>query len=220
MKNEGKVTVLLSGRGSNLKALIQQQSGYRIGHVIADKPEAGGLAIAEESKIPTTVVTRDRFTSLPDFKRAILDAVHATQPDVVALAGFMVLVQPEFVEAYHGKLVNIHPALLPQFPGLNTHARALEAQVTEHGCTVHFVDAGVDTGPFIAQASVPVLSDDTPDTLAARVIVQEHSLYPWIVRGVVQGEIRLEGRTVQYSDTIREEAQSRGFTIFSQRRNS
>ena len=215
MRNEGKVTVLLSGRGSNLKALIQQQSGYRIGHVIADKSDAGGLAIAQEANIPTTVVTRENFASLPDFKREILNAVHVTKPDVVALAGFMVLVQPEFIEAYQGKLINIHPALLPKFPGLHTHARALEAHETQHGCTVHFVDAGVDTGPFIAQATVPVLSDDTPDTLAARVIVQEHALYPLIVRSVVQGEIRLDGRTVVYSDAIRNEAQARGFTIFS-----
>lgn len=215
MRNEGKVTVLLSGRGSNLKALIQHQSGYRIGHVITDKADAGGLAIAHEEKIPTTVVTRETFGTLADFKRGILTAVQSTQPDIVALAGFMVLVQPEFVEAFHGKLLNIHPALLPKFPGLHTHERAIEARETKHGCTVHFVDAGVDTGPFIAQASVPVLSDDTPDILAARVIVQEHALFPWILRGVVQGDIRLEGRRVLYSDNIRTEAQTRGFTIFS-----
>ena len=214
MTNEGNVTVLLSGRGSNLKALIQQQSGYRIGHVITDKADAGGLAIADEAKIPTTVVTRERFASLADFKRGILDAVQNTNPHVVALAGFMVLVQPEFVEAFEGRLINIHPALLPKFPGLHTHARALDARETEHGCTVHFVDAGVDTGPLIAQASVSVLSDDTPDTLAARVIVQEHALYPWTLRSVAQGNIRLEGRTVLYSDTSRTEAREHGFTIF------
>ena len=215
MTNEGNVTVLFSGRGSNLKALIQHQSGYRIGHVITDKADAGGLAIARQAGIPTTVVTRGEFTSLAEFKAGILRAVDASKPNFVALAGFMVLVQPEFVTAYHGRLLNIHPALLPKFPGLHTHARAIEAQETEHGCTVHFVDAGVDTGPFIAQAKVPVLSDDTPDTLAARVIVQEHALYPWIVRNVVQGDIRLEGRTVIYSDTIREEATKLGFIIFS-----
>ena len=215
MKNEGKVTVLLSGRGSNLKALIQHQSGYRIEHVITDKADAGGLAIAHEAGIPTTVVPREEFPSLADFKRGILTAVQASRPDIVALAGFMVLVPPEFVEAFHGRLLNIHPALLPKFPGLHTHARAIDARATEHGCTVHFVDTGVDTGPFIAQASVPVLADDTPDTLASRVIVQEHGLYPWILRSVVHGDIRLEGRRVVYSDKIRGEAGARGFTIFS-----
>jgi phosphoribosylglycinamide formyltransferase-1 len=215
MTNEGKVTVLLSGKGSNLKALIQQQSGYRIGHVISDRADAGGLELAREARIPTSVVTRAEFSSLPDFKGAILEAVQRTEPSLVALAGFMVLVQPEFVEAYHGRLLNIHPALLPKFPGLNTHARALEAGEPEHGCTVHFVDTGVDTGPLIAQASLPVLVDDTPDTLAARVVEQEHALYPWVVRCAVRGEIRLEGSRVLYSDTIRAEAQALGFTIFS-----
>ena len=207
--------MLFSGRGTNLKALIQHQSGYRIGHVITDKADAGGLEIARDAGIPTTVVTRGDFASLTEFKSGILRAVDASKPDIVALAGFMVLVQPEFVTAYHGRLLNIHPALLPKFPGLHTHARAIEAQETEHGCTVHFVDAGVDTGPLVAQAKVPVLSGDTPDTLAARVVVQEHVLYPWIVRNVVRGEIRLEQRTVLYSDTIRAEAAQLGFTIFS-----
>lgn len=215
MTSEGNVTVLFSGRGSNLKALIQHQSGYRIGHVITDKADAGGLEIAREAGIPTTVVGRGDFASLAEFKSGILHAVDASKPDIVALAGFMVLVQPEFVAAYHGRLLNIHPALLPKFPGLHTHTRAIEAQEVEHGCTVHFVDAGVDTGPFIAQAKVPVLSDDTPDTLAARVIVQEHAIYPWIVRSVVRGEIRLDGRTVLYSETIRSEAAKLGFSIFS-----
>jgi len=215
MRRDGKVTVLLSGRGSNLKALIQHQSGYRINHVISDKADAGGLEIAREAGIATSVVQRPEYPSLADFKAGVLQAVRGTEPDLVALAGFMVMVQPAFVEEFHGRLVNIHPSLLPNFPGLHTHARALEANATQHGCTVHFVDAGMDTGPLIAQASVPVQSHDTPDTLAARVIVQEHSLYPWVVRNVVQGEIQLDNRAVTYSESVRAEARESGFTIFS-----
>jgi len=214
MKNEGKVTVLLSGRGSNLKALIQQQRGYRIGHVIADKADAGGLTVAREHNIATTVVTRAEHPSLTAFKGAILEAVEATEPHLVALAGFMVVVQPEFVHRFHGRLINIHPSLLPNFPGLNTHARAIEANHPEHGCTVHFVDAGVDTGPFIAQARVPVLPEDTAETLAARVITQEHAIYPWIVRTIVQGGIRLDERVVKYSAEVLAEARTLGYTTF------
>ena len=214
MTNEGKVTVLLSGRGSNLKALIQQQRGYRIHHVITDKADAGGLTIAREANISTTVVRREEFPSLATFKAGILSAVEATTPHLVALAGFMVVVPQEFVARFHGKLINIHPSLLPHFPGLTTHARAIEAQHREHGCTVHFVDTGVDTGPFIAQARVPLLADDTPETLAARVITREHTLYPWIVRNIIEGAIRLDERTVRYAPHIIAEARTLGYTTF------
>jgi phosphoribosylglycinamide formyltransferase 1 len=214
MREDGKVTVLVSGRGSNLKALIQQQRGYRIHHVISDKADAGGLAIAREAHIPTTVVRRESYETLEAFKNAILSTVRETQPDLVALAGFMVLLHPPFIEAFYGRLINIHPSLLPQFPGLNTHARALEARASEHGCTVHFVDAGMDTGPLIAQAKVPVVVDDTADTLAARVIVQEHALYSWTTRHIAMGSIQLKERTVLYSDAARQEAASRNFITF------
>lgn len=206
--------MLLSGRGSNLKALIQQQRGYRISHVISDKADAGGLAIAQAAGIPTTVVTRSQHPSLPAFKAAILNAVERTEPDLVALAGFMVVVQPEFVTRFHGKLINIHPSLLPHFPGLDTHIRAIEANHPEHGCTVHFVDTGVDTGPFIAQAKVPILKGDTAETLAARVITKEHALYPWIARNIIHGAIQLNDRAVRYSPEIIAEARSLGYTTF------
>lgn len=215
MTKTARVTVLISGRGSNLKALIQHQSGYKITHVVTDKRDAGGLQWAAEAGIATSVVSRSEFPSLAAFKAGVLNAVASTQPDLVALAGFMVILQPEFIEAFQGKLINIHPSLLPMFPGLHTHERALEAKATHHGCTVHFVDSGVDTGPFIAQSSVPVKKDDSPDTLAARVLVQEHILYPWIVGAISRGEIHLSGRRVVYSDTARAEASQLGATIFS-----
>lgn len=214
MKSEGKVTVLLSGRGSNLKALIQHQHGFQIRHVISDKADAEGLEVAREAHIPTTIVTRSEHPTPADFKGALLRAVESTAPDLVVLAGFMVVVQREFVERFHGRLINIHPSLLPHFPGLHTHARALEAKHLEHGCTVHFVDTGVDTGPIIAQAKVRVLPGDTPDTLAARVIIQEHALYPWIVRKIAQGDIQLQGDGVRYSPATLAEAQGRGYTTF------
>jgi phosphoribosylglycinamide formyltransferase-1 len=210
-----RVTVLISGRGSNLKALIQHQSDYKIAHVISDRTDAGGLQWAVEAGIPTSIVSRSEFPSLAAFKAGLLAAVTATQPDLVALAGFMVVLQPEFIDAFHGRLVNIHPSLLPSFPGLHTHERALEAKVREHGCTVHFVDSGVDTGPLIAQSSVPVEDSDSPDTLAARVLGKEHALYPWIVRAIARGDIHLSGRTVMYSDSARAEAQQLGAKIFS-----
>lgn len=215
MTQAGRVTVLISGRGSNLKALIQHQSGYKVTHVISDRNDAGGLKWAMEAGIPTSVVSRSEFPSLAEFKAGLLAAVTATKPDLVALAGFMVVLQPEFIAAYPGRLVNIHPSLLPSFPGLHTHERALEANVTEHGCTVHFVDSGVDTGPLIAQTSVTVTPNDTPDTLAARVLNKEHALYPWIVRAIAQGDIHLNGRAVMYSDSARAEAHRLEAKIFS-----
>ena len=214
MGEDGKVTVLLSGKGSNLKALIQHQYGYRINHVISDKADAGGLILARDAKIPTSVVSREEYPSLSAFKEAVRKTVADTQPGLVALAGFMVIVPPAFVESFDGRLINIHPSLLPNFPGLHTHDRALQEGAQEHGCTVHFVDAGMDTGPLIAQAKVPVLKGDTSDSLAARVLVQEHALYPWVVKNVVQGGIRLEGHSVIYSETVRAEATTKNFIIF------
>ena len=215
MKETVRTTVLISGRGSNLKALIQHQSGYKITHVVSNNRDAEGLNYAREAGIPTSVVSRSEFPSLKEFKAAVLTTVAGTEPDIVALAGFMVVLQPEFIEAFHGRLINIHPSLLPLFPGLHTHERALEAKVSTHGCTVHFVDAGVDTGPLIAQASVRVEHNDTAETLGARVLAKEHTIYPWIVRAIAQGDIHLNGRTVIYSDQARAEAQRIGATLSS-----
>jgi phosphoribosylglycinamide formyltransferase-1 len=215
MTQRDSVTVLVSGRGSNLKALIQHQSDYTVGHVVSDKADAGGLLIAKEAGIPTTVVDRASFSSLTAFKAGVLDAVKKSDPSVVALAGFMVLLQPDFIQAYNGRLLNIHPSLLPNFPGLHTHERALEAKSTQHGCTVHYVDAGMDTGPLIAQSAVPVMPGDSHETLSARVLTQEHILYPLIVRGVVQGDITLEGRTVRYSSAFVAVAEQLGLTLFA-----
>ena len=136
-----------------------------------------------------------------------------SNPDLVALAGFMVVLQPEFIEAFSGRLINIHPSLLPLFPGLHTHERALEAGVSTHGCTVHYVDAGVDTGPLIAQAVVEVLKDDSQESLTNRVLMREHILYPWVVQRVMSKDITLEERTVRYSSLASQEAREHGFSL-------
>jgi phosphoribosylglycinamide formyltransferase-1 len=216
------VTVLISGRGSNLKALINSlnqsdpgQNQYRIGAVISNKADALGLKFAEEAGIPTHVVERSQYPSLTSFKDAVLEVTLATNPTLVALAGFMVVLHPAFTEALRGRLINIHPSLLPLFPGLDTHTRVLrEPGVTHHGVTVHFVDSGVDTGPRIAQAAFAIQSGDTPETLAARALTFEHRIYPWVLSHLASGDILLHGDSVRYSTKATEEAQHRGFTIF------
>jgi phosphoribosylglycinamide formyltransferase-1 len=210
-----RVTVLISGRGSNLKALIERQNSYQVTHVVSDKQNAGGLKFAHDAGIPVTVVERSSYLSLQDFKTGILSAVKESTPDIVALAGFMVVLPKEFIEAFNGQLLNIHPSLLPMFPGLDTHQRALHAKVNHHGCTVHYVDAGIDTGPLIAQIKVPVFASDTSDTLAARVIEQEHNLYPLIVQLVALGYITLRGRGVHFNSTAKVAATELGCSIFS-----
>lgn len=191
MSVEFRVVVLISGRGSNLEQLILKAVDYKVVGIVSNKAEAGGLRYAKVHDIPAFVIERSQFESLSDQKRAILQKVLELKPDLVALAGFMQIIDPEFIDALSGRVINIHPSLLPKFPGLNTHSRALQASESRHGCTVHFVDKGIDTGKIIAQAEVAVLEDDTEETLAARVLEQEHQLYPKIVNQLARGEICL-----------------------------
>lgn len=217
MNKAKKISVLISGRGSNLKSLIDHQGTYDITHVVSDRGDAGGLNLAREAGIPSTIVSRNEFGSIADFKSAILRTVQTSKPDLVALAGFMVLLPPEFIDAFNGRLLNVHPSLLPRFPGLDTHQRALAAGDTRHGCTVHFVDHGVDTGPLIAQSSVAITPGDTSDTLAARVLQREHELYPAMVSLVATGDIILDGRKVHYSDRAMSESRRIGCSLFFKR---
>lgn len=214
MNEERAVTVLISGRGSNLKSLHENRLGYRVSAVISNRSDASGLEYAHRHGIPTRVVARESFPTLAAFKAAVLQATVESSPDIVALAGFMMVLQPEFIEHFSGRLVNIHPSLLPQFPGLDTHARAIDAKVREHGCSVHFVDTGVDTGALIAQASLALQSADTPESAAARVLALEHTLYPWALSHLASGSISLSGRSVRYSPSAVLEASQRGFLIF------
>lgn len=182
--------LLISGRGSNMQALVEAPTGIDWRAVIANRPEAAGLAWAATRGIPTRVVDHKAFADRADFDRALGDAIADFSPDWIFNAGFMRILGAAFVERFAGRLLNIHPSLLPSFPGLHTHRRALEAGVKIHGATVHFVTAELDNGPIVVQAAVPVLPGDTEATLAARVLAQEHVIYPqaarWLARGKVE----------------------------------
>lgn len=192
-----RVAILISGRGSNMQALIaaaaERDYPAEIVGVLSDQPAARGLAIAAAQGIPVAAVPRAGHPSRDAHDAAIGDALTGWGAEIVCLAGYMRLLTPGFVDAWRGRLINIHPALLPLFKGLDTHARALDAGVRIHGCTVHFVTPEVDDGPIIGQAAVPVSPGDTEETLAARVIKAEHRLYPRALRWLAEGRVRLEG---------------------------
>jgi phosphoribosylglycinamide formyltransferase-1 len=192
-----RVVILISGRGSNMEALIQaaKSSDYpaEIVGVFANKPDAGGLHTAAAQGIPTAWRWHKDFPSRIGFELALGDVLKLWRPDIVALAGFMRLLTPEFTRKWQGKLINIHPSLLPLHKGLHTHEQALSDGVKEHGCTVHFVTPGMDEGPIILQARVPVLKGDTAESLGARVLVEEHRIYPEALALVARGEVSFEG---------------------------
>jgi phosphoribosylglycinamide formyltransferase-1 len=189
------VVVLISGRGSNLRALVE--AGMPIAAVISNRADAGGVEFARGRRIPTAVVAHTAYPARAAFDDALAAEIDRHRPRLVALAGFMRVLTPEFTVRYQGRLMNIHPALLPAFPGLHTHARALEAGVKLHGCTVHFVTAEVDHGPIVIQAAVPVREDDDEERLAARVLVQEHRIYPRAVRWFLDGKLLVEDGVVR-----------------------
>ena len=201
MKN---IVILISGRGSNMEAVVRaldaEQWPARVAAVISNKADAKGLEFAQSRGIPTAVVPSKEFASRAEFDAALQETIDRYAPDLVVLAGFMRILTAPFVEHYAGRMLNIHPSLLPLFPGLHTHQQALDAGVLEHGATVHFVTAELDHGPAIAQAKVPVLPGDTPDDLAARVLVEEHKLYPYAVRLFVEDRVVVEGDTVRLLD--------------------
>jgi phosphoribosylglycinamide formyltransferase-1 len=202
MKN---IVVLISGRGSNLAALLRtadeekwrERLDAAITAVISNRAEAAGLDIARRAGIATGVIDHRRFPSRDDFDRALALEIDRHAPTIVVLAGFMRVLTPKFVRQYAGRLINIHPSLLPSFPGLKTHERALAAGVRVHGATVHFVSDDVDTGGIIAQAVVPVLPGDDAATLSARVLEQEHRLLPSALRLVIERRVTWEGGRVQ-----------------------
>jgi phosphoribosylglycinamide formyltransferase-1 len=179
--------VLISGRGSNMQALLE--AGLPVSAVISNRADAKGLAIAASHGVATRVVEHREFASREAFDTALAGEIDRFEPRLVALAGFMRILTPRFVERYAGRLLNIHPSLLPAFPGLDTHARALAAGAKVHGCTVHFVTAELDHGPIVIQAEVPVRTDDSPEALAARVLRREHAIYPRAVRWFLDGKL-------------------------------
>ena len=189
------IVALISGSGSNLQALIdaqEQGAPFRIRAVISNEPNAFGLERARRHGIATEVLNHRDYPDRAGFDSALAAAIDGHDPGLVVLAGFMRILTPAFVEHYHGRLFNIHPSLLPRYQGLHTHKRALEAGDTEHGASVHFVTAELDGGPVVLQARVPVLPGDDPDTLAARVLKQEHVIYPTVVRWFAEGRLRLD----------------------------
>lgn len=177
-----RVVVLLSGRGSNLEAIVDARLPIDIAAVISNRSAAAGLTYARAQGLHTVALDPARFPMREDFDAALADEVERHQPDLVVLAGYMRILSPAFIARFDGRLLNIHPSLLPSFPGLKTHQRALADGVKIHGCTVHFVTDELDHGPIVIQAAVPVLPDDTGDTLGARVLQQEHRIYPQAIR--------------------------------------
>ncbi len=196
-----KTVILISGRGSNLEALIAARDGgalpVDIAAVISNRPGAAGLATAAAAGIAACCIDHKAFAGREAFDAALADCIDGFAPDLVVLAGFMRILGDEFVRRYAGRLMNIHPSLLPAFPGLHTHRRALAEGVRIHGCTVHFVTPALDHGPVIIQAAVPVLDGDDEATLAARVLRQEHRIYPQAVRWFAEGRLRLAGDHVR-----------------------
>jgi len=189
------LVVLISGRGSNMRALVE--AGLPVKAVISNAADAQGLEFARSRGIAARVVEHRKFASRALFETALEREIEAFQPRLVALAGFMRVLGAAFVQRYEARLLNIHPALLPSFPGLDTHARALAAGVKLHGCTVHFVTAEVDHGPIVIQAAVRVRPGDTAETLAARVLAQEHVVYPRAVRWFLDGRLVLQNGVVK-----------------------
>jgi phosphoribosylglycinamide formyltransferase 1 len=186
------IVVLISGRGSNMEAIARAKLPGRIAAVISNRPEAAGLGFAAQSGIPTGVVDDREFPSREAFDEALARAIDKHSPALVALAGFMRILSDGFVRRYQERLANIHPSLLPAFPGLHTHRRALEEGVKVHGCTAHFVTTQLDHGPIVIQAAVPVRSSDTEETLAARVLRQEHRIYPLALRWFLEDRLVIE----------------------------
>jgi len=190
-----RVAVLISGAGSNMAALIDagQQPGapFEVVMVLSNKPDAGGLAVAEAKGVPTATIDHRPFAADREAHEQAVDAALAAHDvEVVALAGYMRLLTPWLVQRWAGRMLNIHPSLLPKYPGLDTHARAIAAGDAEAGCSVHIVTEGVDEGPVLGQSAVPVLPDDTPASLAQRVLAAEHALYPRALADFCRGQIR------------------------------
>jgi len=190
-EDKKRIVILISGRGSNMRALLDAPLNATIEAVISNVPDAAGLAIARARGITSAAVDHREFEDRATFDAALAAEIDRHRPHLVALAGFMRVLTADFVQRYAGRMLNIHPSLLPAFPGLHTHRRALVAGVRVHGCTVHFVTPDLDHGPIVVQAAVPVLPNDTEEALAARVLAHEHLIYPQAIRWFCEDRLRL-----------------------------
>jgi phosphoribosylglycinamide formyltransferase-1 len=180
-----------------MRSIVEARTGLEVRAVIANRPDAGGLAWAGQQGLEAEVVDHRQYAGREAFDAALAQRIEARRPDLVLLAGFMRILTPAFIERFARRIVNIHPSLLPAFPGLHTHRRALEAGVKVHGCTVHLVTPALDAGPIVGQAAVPVMDDDTEESLAARVLAAEHRLYPQVVRWFLEDRVELSGDRVR-----------------------
>jgi phosphoribosylglycinamide formyltransferase-1 len=195
-----KIVILISGRGSNMQALLTAKLSCHVAAVISNRADAEGLAIASQHGIATRIIPHRDYADRTSFDMALLEEIDRHQPDYIVLAGFMRILTEQFVNHYRGRLINIHPSLLPAYTGVNTHERALQDGVKIHGCTVHFVTPDLDHGPIIIQAAVPVLQNDTPQTLAARVLLEEHRIYAQAIRWLCGDRVRLDANGKVVSD--------------------
>jgi len=197
-----RVVVLLSGRGSNFQAIAEAGLPIEIVAVISNRPQAAGLDYARARSLPAVALDHTVHPDREVFDALLADEIERHRPDLVVLAGYMRILSPAFIARFEGRLLNIHPSLLPMFPGLKTHERALAEGVKIHGCSVHFVTAQLDHGPIVIQAAVPVRADDTPATLAARVLQQEHHIYPQAVRWFAEGRLEINHGRVNLKDDL------------------
>lgn len=195
-----KIVILISGRGSNMQALLTAKLPCQVAAVISNRADAEGLEIASQHNIPTQIIPHRNYADRASFDMALLQEIDRHQPDYIVLAGFMRILTEPFVNHYRGRLINIHPSLLPAYTGVNTHERALQDGVKIHGCTVHFVTPDLDHGPIIIQAAVPVLQNDTPQSLAARVLLEEHRIYVQAIRWLCSDRVRLDTNGKVVSD--------------------
>jgi phosphoribosylglycinamide formyltransferase-1 len=206
-----KIVILISGQGSNMQALLEANLPCQVAAVISNRADAQGLEIARMHGIKTEILSHKNYADRAAFDAALAKIIDQYSPDLIVLAGFMRILTAGFVERYKGKLINIHPSLLPAYPGIDTHERALQDGVKIHGCTVHFVTPDLDHGPIIIQAAVPVLRDDTPQSLSARVLNEEHRIYPQAVRWLCSNQVWLDGIGRVSSDRLEQP----GATLFS-----
>jgi phosphoribosylglycinamide formyltransferase-1 len=206
MRAMKSIVILISGRGSNMQAIVraarQEKWPVRIAAVVSNRADAPGLEFASRHHIPAVTVASKGYEDRAAFDSALQNEIDRFSPDLVILAGFMRILTPDFVAHYAGRMLNIHPSLLPSFPGLHTHKQALAAGVKVHGATVHFVTADLDHGPIVAQEAVPVLPQDTEATLATRVLDAEHRLYPYAVQCFIDGRLRIENGRVHIAEEI------------------
>ena len=199
------VVVLISGSGSNLQKLIDASlvSNYKISAVISNRPDAFGLQRAERSNVPTRIVDHKSFESREAFDNFLANIIDEINPQLIVLAGFMRILGGDFVNRFSGKILNIHPSLLPKYPGINTHQRALDAGDTEHGASVHFVTPDLDGGPIIVRENVPIYKNDTAEALAARVLKKEHLIYPKVVSWFASGRLHMhKGKAIMDNEAL------------------